>query len=122
MVHKEKHNCTTFFDIYKKETGVPGELIKAAKWDAFKFSISKEEGQFIAFNSYWNCWTQCHKPFFTDSRQPMMLNMRVSGPNVAEQIIRKAISVQQNPGRGAKVVSQKKPNEETPHGYIESIT
>ena len=118
-IHQERHNCTTFFNIYKKSDGDSGELIKAENWDAFRFQLSRDEGKFVTFNSYWNCWTQCHKPFFIDSRQPMLLNMKVYGSGIEEQVVSKPIKVQQNPGRGAKVVSSKKANEETNFGYIE---
>ena len=56
---------------------------------------------------YFNCWTLCQKSSFSDKKQNMCLRMKLTGEGVEDFIVTKTINVQQNPGRGAKVVCPK---------------
>ena len=53
---------------------------------------------------YFNCWTQCQKVYFSDKKQNLRLHARLTGPGLIDYHLVKSINVQQNPGRGAKVV------------------
>ena len=59
------------------------------------------------FQMYFNCWTLCQKSSFSDKKQNMCLRMKLTGEGVEDFIVTKTINVQQNPGRGAKVVCPK---------------
>ena len=56
---------------------------------------------------FFNCWTLCHKSRFSDKKQNLCLHARISGTGVPDITVMKTINVQQNPGRGAKVVCPK---------------
>ena len=96
--------------------------------DAFKFCIQDCDDDFISFQvsmtnchrklllwiilyyyiqMYFNCWTLCQKGNFCDKKQNLCLRAKLTGAGVEDVLITKAINVQQNPGRGAKVVQIK---------------
>ena len=56
---------------------------------------------------FFNCWTLCHKSQFSDKKQNLCFHARITGAGVPDVHIMKTINVQQNPGRGAKVVCPK---------------
>ena len=53
---------------------------------------------------YFNCWTLCQKANFSDKKKNLCLHAEIVDEGAEPYTIRKAINVQQNPGRGAKVV------------------
>ena len=58
---------------------------------------------------YFNCWSLCQRVHFSDKKQNMCMRIRLTGTDVECVTIIKNINVQQNPGRGAKVVTPRAP-------------
>jgi len=105
--HRNEFSCKTFFNVFATNQKLQAEKVSNEENDAFRFDISTINEGFINFQMFFNCWTLCQKSGFSDKKQNMCLRTKLTGPNVDDIVITKTINVQQNPGRGAKVVCPK---------------
>lgn len=105
--HRNEFSCKTFFNVFATNQKIPVEQVSTEQNDAFRFDLTNLDCDFINFQMYFNCWTLCQKSGFSDKKQNMCLRTKLTGPNVDDFVITKTINVQQNPGRGAKVVHPK---------------
>ena len=94
----------TFFTICMADGQLPDEIKKGDSVDTFIFDIGKEKERFIHFKVRFWCWSCCAKPHFTNRKLNLQFKATMFGENVEPMKVVTDINVQQNPGRGAKIV------------------
>ena len=102
--HVDEFQCRTFLEVSTPLDDVPAEEISLKTMDVFRFNIKNCNRLLIPFRCIFNCWTMCQKPRFADKRTNMIFKTVISGPNVDDIVLDTTLNVQQNPGRGSKIV------------------
>ena len=104
--HIAQTGVPTFFTIKNAEDNTRGRLVQNNIEDSHQFNIAGNNKQFIAFKVRFWCWNQCKKFQFSNRKAAMRFVVILSGRNVEDITAYSCINVQQNPGRGARVITK----------------